>query len=156
VESTLQEIAGLALLPVDTVFEPIKATHQAEARILGGPGWLAALRNQCIQRYEIHMGRTTSPQPWLEISRRNGTPLALADGAVTAAGNVWGCYLHGLFANESLRRAWLTSLGWGGHPAHARASLPLQAVLDTVASHVEASLDMRRLEAIIWERSRQS
>jgi adenosylcobyric acid synthase len=96
------------------------------------------------------MGRTTSQQPWLEILQRNGTHLAMADGAVTATGQVWGCYLHGLFANESLRRAWLTSLGWHGDPEQASTSLHVQAVLDTVASHVEASLDMRRLEAIIW------
>jgi adenosylcobyric acid synthase len=150
VESTLPEVAGLALLPVETVFEPSKATYQAEARILSGPGWLAALRNQPVQGYEIHMGHTTSQQPWLEISRRNGTRLAMADGAVAATGNVWGCYLHGLFANESLRRAWLTSLGWHGDPEQASAWLHVQAVLDTVAAHVEASLDMGRLEAIIW------
>ena len=150
VESALPEVAGLALLSVDTVFEPVKATHQAEARVLGGPGWLAALQNQAIQGYEIHMGRTTSQQPWLEISRRNGMRLAVADGAVTATGKIWGCYLHGLFTNASLRRAWLTSLGWHGEPEQTSASLHMQAMLDTVASHVEASLDMGRLEAIIW------
>jgi adenosylcobyric acid synthase len=155
VESALPEVAGLALLPVETVFESSKATYQAEARILSGPGWLATLRHQPIQGYEIHMGRTTSQQPWLEISRRNGTRLGVADGAVTATGNVWGCYLHGLFANESLRRAWLTSLGWHGDPEQASAALHVQAVLDTVASHVEASLDMGRLETIIWGRSPQ-
>ena len=155
VESALPEVAGLALLPVETVFEPSKATYQAEARILSGPGWLAALRHQPIQGYEIHMGRTTSQQPWLEILQRNGTRLAVADGAVAATGNVWGCYLHGLFANESLRRAWLTSLGWHGDPEQASAWLHVQAVLDTVASHVEASLDMRRLETIIWGHSPQ-
>jgi adenosylcobyric acid synthase len=150
VESTLPEVVGLALLPVETVFESSKATYQAEARVLRGPGWLATLHDQTIQGYEIHMGRTTSQQPWLEISQRNGTRLAMADGAVAATGNVWGCYLHGLFANESLRRAWLTSLGWHGDPEQASAALHVQAVLDTVASHVEASLDMRRLETIIW------
>jgi len=155
VESALPEVAGLALLSVDTVFEPVKATHQAEARVLGGPGWLAALQNQPIQGYEIHMGCTTSQQPWLEISRRNGMRLAVADGAVAATGNVWGCYLHGLFANESLRRTWLTSLGWHGDPEQASASLHVQAVLDMVASHVEASLDMERLETIIWGHARQ-
>jgi adenosylcobyric acid synthase len=155
VESALPEVAGLALLSVDTVFEPVKATHQAEARVLGGPGWLAALQNQAVQGYEIHMGSTTSQQPWLEISRRNGMHLAVADGAVAATGNVWGCYLHGLFANVALRRAWLTSLGWRGDPEQASASLHVQTVLDTVASHVEASLDMGRLETIIWGHARQ-
>src|SRR5262249_27367989 len=94
VESTLAALAGVALLPIDTVFEPIKATHQAEARILGGPGWLAALQGQALHGYEIHMGQTTSQQPWLEISRRSDTPIALADGTVAAAGRIWGCYLH--------------------------------------------------------------
>jgi adenosylcobyric acid synthase len=150
VESALPEVAGLALLPVETVFETGKATHQAEARILGGPGWLATLQNQTVRGYEIHMGHTTSQQPWLEISRRGGTPLALADGAVTKAGKVWGCYLHGLFANETLRRAWLASLGWHEAPDSASASRPLQVMLDTLASHVAASLDMRRVETIIW------
>ena len=150
VESALPEVAGLALLPVETVFEPIKATHQAEARVLGGPGWLAVLQNQAIQGYEIHMGRTTGQQPWLEITRRSGAPMALADGAVAATGKVWGCYLHGLFANEALRHAWLASLGWHGAPDHASPSLHVQAVLDNLASHVEASLDMRRVERIIW------
>jgi adenosylcobyric acid synthase len=150
VESALPEVAGLALLPVETVFEPSKATYQAEARVLSGPGWLAGLHDQTIQGYEIHMGRITSQHPWLEILQRNGVRLAVADGAVSATGNVWGCYLHGLFANESLRRAWLTSLGWHGDPGQASAWLHVQAVLDTVASHVEASLDIRRLETIIW------
>jgi len=86
VESVLPEVAGLALLSVDTVFEPVKATHQAEARVLGGPGWLAALQNQAIQGYEIHMGRTTSQQPWLEISRRNGMRLADLPGMARGAG----------------------------------------------------------------------
>jgi adenosylcobyric acid synthase len=142
----------LALLPVETVFETSKDTHQAEARILGGPGWLGTLQNHTVRGYEIHMGHTTSQQPWLEISRRSGTPLALADGAVTKAGKVWGCYLHGLFANETLRRTWLASLGWHEAPDHTGASRPLQAVLDTLALHVAANLDMRRIETIIWGR----
>src|SRR5262249_61663953 len=113
-----------------------------------GPGWLAALRNQPVQGYEIHMGRTTSQQPWLEISRRNGMRLAMADGAVAATGNVWGGYLHGLFANESLRRAWLTSLGWHRVPEQASASPPLETGLDTDASHVASRLAWAAFGAI--------
>lgn len=150
VESALPEVAGLALLPVDTVFAPSKATHQAEARVLGGPGWLAALQGQTIRGYEIHMGETTSAQPWLEISRRSETPMALADGAVEATGQIWGCYLHGLFANEALRRAWLASLGWQGAASAAGASPDIQTMLDNLAVHVETYMDMQRLQTIIW------
>lgn len=150
VESALPEVAGLALLPVDTVFAPIKATHQAEARVLGGPGWLAALQGQAIRGYEIHMGETTSAQPWLEISRRSATPMALADGAVESTGQIWGCYLHGLFANEALRRAWLASLGWQGAARRAGAAPDIQTMLDNLAAHVETHMDMQRLQTIIW------
>ena len=150
VESPQPHISGLGLLPVDTVFEPVKATHQAEARILDGPDWLATLRGQTIQGYEIHMGRTTSPQPWLAITRQSIPPASLMDGATDATGRVWGCYLHGLFANATLRRAWLTSLGWraAGQPVSGVAAL--QVALDTLAAQVGASLDMQRLQGIVW------
>jgi adenosylcobyric acid synthase len=135
---------------VQTLFGREKATYQAEARLLGGPGWLAALAEQTIQGYEIHMGHTTGCQPWLEITRRSGVPVALGDGAMDAQGKVWGCYLHGLFANASLRRAWLSSLGWQG-PADPHVPVAgLQGALDRLADQVEASLNMQQLEAIVW------
>jgi adenosylcobyric acid synthase len=96
------------------------------------------------------MGQTTSSQPWLEISRRSETPMALADGAVGAAGQIWGCYLHGLFANEALRRSWLASLGWRGAASAAGASPDFRTMLDNLAAHVEAHMDMQRLQTIIW------
>ena len=34
-----------------------------------------------------------------------------ADGAVVADGRVMGCYLHGLFAGDAFRRAFLARLG---------------------------------------------
>jgi adenosylcobyric acid synthase len=73
--------------------------------------------------------------------------MALADGAVEATGKVWGCYLHGLFANETLRRTWLASLGWRGAAGPAGASM--QTMLDNLAAHVEAHMDMQRLQTII-------
>jgi adenosylcobyric acid synthase len=148
IESPLPTITGLGFLPVTTVFETTKATYQAEACITGGPGWLAALQGQRIYGYEIHMGRTPSPQPWLTITQRNGTPTALAEGLVVADGHIWGCYLHGLFDNGTLRRAWLRSLGWQprGTPD---TLLPLQTMLDRLAVHVETHLDMTRLEMLL-------
>lgn len=152
VESTQPDISGMDLLPVVTVFEPTKATYQAKARILDGPGWLTSLRGQHVQGYEIHMGHTTSPQPWLEIARRSEPRLSPLDGAVDPTGRIWGCYLHGLFANKGLRRTWLASLGWPGPTAPTTSSEGLQATLDVLASHVETHLDMPQLEAIIWDR----
>jgi adenosylcobyric acid synthase len=151
VESSQPDIAGLGLLPVHTVFAQSKATHQVQARLLGGPGWLTALHGQSLDGYEIHMGHTKSEQPWLALSRRDDTSISLPDGAVDTTGRVWGCYLHGLFANSVFRRAWLASLGWCIPTQAAPAAFELQTGLDTLAVQVEAHLDMPRLEAIIWD-----
>ncbi len=101
---------GLGLLPLQTVFDSAKATYQAQARVLGGPGWLQALEGEGLEGYEIHMGRSETRAAWLEITARNGQEVHVLDGSVSPDGRVWGCYLHGLFANPTLRRAWLASL----------------------------------------------
>ena len=156
VESPEREAAGLGLLPVETTFETSKATHQAQARVLDGPGWIAALAGQEVSGYEIHMGRTCGGRSWLEVVRGNAG--SVFDGAASDDGRVWGCYLHGLFANEGLRRAWLASLaasrrvypGGSDRGDEPRRS-PLHETLDRLADAVETALDMRRLEAILRE-----
>jgi adenosylcobyric acid synthase len=157
IESHSEEAPGLGLLPLETIFEKGKATFQVRARVLGGPGWLGMAACQEVEGYEIHMGRTNGGRPWLEVNRRNGAAAVLTDGAVSDDGRVWGCYLHGLFANSALRRHWLASLSasskekeWpkvGGRTG----TVLLHAALDRLADAVEASLDMRRLAAILEE-----
>ncbi|GIX45871.1 MAG: cobyric acid synthase [Candidatus Tectimicrobiota bacterium] len=147
VESPRPSVVGLGLLPVCTQFAGDKATYQVRAQVCGGPGWLAALRGQEVSGYEIHMGRTASPRPWLKVHRA-GAAAPIADGATDATGRIWGCYLHGLFANPGLRRAWLASLGWKGRAA--AAEVDVTARLDALADWVAAGLDLRRLEALVW------
>jgi adenosylcobyric acid synthase len=149
VESSSSSVEGLGLLPVETVFAPDKVTHRARARVRGGPGWLAALKGESVTGYEIHMGRTTGGSAWLDIEERSGQTVHSPDGAVAVQGRVWGCYLHGLFENESLRRAWLRSLGWqnDGQPA----TYDRHQVLDELADHVEAALDMKRIGSLVGQ-----
>jgi adenosylcobyric acid synthase len=147
-ESSAAETEGLNLLPVETTFAPDKATFRARARVLGGPGWLSAAAGLAADGYEIHMGRSVADRPWLEITHRNGEPGGLPDGAASDDGRVWGCYLHGLFANAGLRRAWLDSLR-GRAPATPGREASLDESLDRLADAVEAALDVPRLEAII-------
>jgi adenosylcobyric acid synthase len=94
------------------------------------------------------MGRTQGGRAWLEISERNGTPVSVQDGAVSGNGRVWGCYLHGLFENQALRRAWLTSLGWREEGRPAWTTVEHEAAFERLADAVETALDMQRLEAI--------
>lgn len=152
IESSKESMEGLGLLPTETFFVPEKATYQVHAQVMGGSAWLANLSEHDLQGYEIHMGRTNSVSTWLKIDTRNGVPCEFSDGSITPDGRVWGCYLHGLFGNTALRHAWLTSLGWSpkGQSLAPRAMDQLEASLDYLANEVEAAVDMKEVERIIW------
>ena len=64
-----------------------------------------------------------------------------ADGAVSADGRIAGCYVHGLFASDSFRTAFLQRIRPG-----ARAALNYEAgvdgALDALADHLESHLDI--------------
>lgn len=154
IESPCGEATGLELLPLETVFEGTKATYRVRARVVGGPGWLGTVAGQEVEGYEIHLGRSSGGRPWLEV-HRSGADAVLSDGAVSEDGRVWGCYLHGLFANPVLRRHWLASLPDSSNeekwPASGEqsAAASLQASLDRLADAVEASLDLAQVEMIL-------
>jgi adenosylcobyric acid synthase len=149
VESKLDSAPGLGLLPIETVFAGDKATHQASAQVRNGPGWFAKLEGQTVTGYEIHLGRTNSQNPWLVITERNGQSVQVPDGAVSGDGKIWGCYVHGLFENENLRRAWLKDLGWNADKVADKD--PFVASLTRLADTLESTLDIDMLEKIIWE-----
>lgn len=157
VESPCGAALGLALLPLETDFDRTKATFQVRARVLDGPGWLETVAGEVMEGYEIHLGRTQGGRHWLEVHRPGTAADILTDGAVNDDGLIWGCYLHGLFANPILRRRWLASLSnapiqesWAATDGPTAATL-LQASLDRLADVVEASLDMFRLRAILGD-----
>jgi adenosylcobyric acid synthase len=148
VESKVEHISGLGLLPVRTEFSKEKATFQAQARINCQRGWMARLVESTLSGYEIHMGDTPSQTAWLEISSRNGNQVKVADGSVSLDGKIWGCYLHGIFVNDEFRHAWLESLGWERRASSQ--SETFKQSLDMLADVVEGALDMKQLEKIIW------
>jgi adenosylcobyric acid synthase len=133
VEGPTGTVAGLGLLEVDTVLgddkttEPVSGRHQESGASLSG--------------YEIHLGRTEGPdcgRPFLEIGGR-------PDGAVSADGLVAGTYVHGLFASDAFRRAYLEKLG-GRATANYEAGV--EAALDGLAAHLAAHLDLEAILAI--------
>jgi adenosylcobyric acid synthase len=127
-------VDGLGLLDVTTVMTPEKrlALTTATDIATGLP----------VQGYEIHLGRTTGPacaRPWLMIGDR-------PEGAQSDDGRIRGTYLHGLFAADAFRAAWLAALGHSGPvAAHAAA---VDATLDALARHIEAHLDLDALLAL--------
>ncbi|MEM7333972.1 MAG: cobyric acid synthase [Chloroflexota bacterium] len=142
VEAEAPHLEGLGILPYETTFVGNKATHQASARISGAKGWMAPLNGSEITGYEIHMGRTDCPYPWLTIETRGETAVSVLDGAMSDNQQIWGCYLHGLFANDDFRRAWLRHLGWRGEDT---AVDTLDAALNRLADIVESSLELNGL-----------
>jgi adenosylcobyric acid synthase len=126
--------AGLGHLDVATVMsgqkrlERITAVHAATGLPVAG--------------YEIHIGRTTGPDMARPFARVAGVP----EGAISADGRVIGSYLHGLFAADEFRAAFLGTLGIaaGGR----RHAADVEAALDALADHLEAHLDVADLLAL--------
>ena len=125
---------GIGLLDVETILEPRKMLSQVRG---------AAMTNgQAVHGYEMHMGRTSGPdceRPVLDLGDR-------CDGARSADGRVAGCYLHGLFASDDFRHAFLRDM----HPARANGlsyEASVERALDGLADHLEAHLDLDRIRA---------
>jgi adenosylcobyric acid synthase len=147
IESAKAHAPGLGLLPLVTTFEGEKATHRGRARVAQAVGFLTEAGKEILHGYEIHAGRTNGAPHAFEITRED-TGETVGDGAVSDDGRIFGTCLHGLFANDGLRRAWLRSLGWqDGEPVDAL--LQQEAAFDRLADIVETSLDMEVLDAII-------
>jgi len=131
IEGPAGRVAGLGLLEVETVLTGEKRLAEACGR--SGDG--VAFRG-----YEMHMGRTTGPatgHPLLHLSDGR------TDGACSPDGLVLGTYMHGLFADDGQRGAWLRR--WGAMPSGHRHDEAVEQVLDQLAQHLEAHLDVDRL-----------
>jgi adenosylcobyric acid synthase len=138
IEGPPGRVAGLGLLDVTTVMTPDKATRPVSGRHASGAD---------VQGYEIHLGVTEGPdraRPVLTIEDR-------PDGAMSASGQVQGTYVHGLFASDAFRRAWLTELGSASQVSY---EAKLEAALDALADHLERHLDLDRILAIARSRMR--
>ncbi len=149
VESRVAEIGGLGLLDVETTFAGEKRTARAVGETSGAA---LAAAGTALHGYEIHQGRTAvaagvRPLAWLRTAMGEGGP-AHPDGAVSTDGHVCGTYLHGLFDEAAFRAAFLNRLRTAaGLPARAAAAGGSD--IERLADHVEAHLDMARLDAIV-------
>ncbi|MCH9049711.1 MAG: cobyric acid synthase [Proteobacteria bacterium] len=140
VEGAPGEAEGLGLLDVTTRIEASKTLKEATG--------IEVTTGASVRGYEIHSGQTSGPdcaRPMLDLEGR-------AEGARSADGKVMGCYLHGLFAADAFRRAFLKTLG--AKAAKADFEARIETTLDELADHLEAHIDTARLLEIARERSR--
>jgi len=124
-------VQGLGLLDVETVLsnekrlEPVDGVTSDGVRFAG---------------YEMHIGTTKGrdcTRPFARIS--DGSP----EGAVSTTCQVMGTYIHGLFADDRQRSAWLSRLGAG--PARVAYDALIEEILDRLAAHIDTHVDVDRL-----------
>ena len=124
-------IAGLGLLDVETVLSGEKRLEPVRGSTADGASFAG---------YEMHMGVTEGldrQRPFARLA--DGS----AEGAVSADGRVIGTYIHGLFADDAQRAAWLARFAAGATDIAYEAVV--ERTLDRLAAHLEAHLDLDRL-----------
>ncbi|WP_415393019.1 cobyric acid synthase [Paracoccus sp. SJTW-4] len=134
VEGPAGETPGLGLLDLATEMTAdkrlalVEGTHEATG--------------QPIRGYEIHLGRSTGPDCARPFALIGGQP----EGATSANGRIMGSYLHGAFASNDFRRAFLSRLG--AAPSSLDYEAGVEQALDALADHLEAHLDVDGLLAL--------
>ena len=130
IEGPAAIVDGLGMLDVVTTLSAEKRLEPACGTTSDG----APLRG-----YGMHMGVTEGPDCARPFARLGG---GSSDGAVSADGLVIGTYVHGLFADDRQRAAWLAR--FKGTTSVAYDAL-VERTLDALAAHLAAHLDLDRL-----------
>ena len=128
--------AGLGLLAVTTTL--------ARAKRLANVTAIDLQSGASLRGYEMHMGETTGPDRARPMFRLAGRDAGHDGGACSESGRVQGCYLHGLFADDGYRAAFLGRLKSrrSGGIAYDRG---VDEALDGIAAALEDCLDLDRL-----------
>jgi len=139
IEGAPGETEGLGLLDIETEMSGDKRLVEIDAfdRVTGAR----------VAGYEMHMGRTTGAglaRPWLELDHGDG--VFSPEGAVSPDGRVAGAYVHGLFAGDAFRSAWLRRIG--AQTSQLDFEARVEATLEALADHCEANLDLDALLAL--------
>ncbi|MEO0411325.1 MAG: cobyric acid synthase [Pseudomonadota bacterium] len=125
---------GLGLLDVTTHMDGEKTVVPVTGH--------CALTGEGVRGYEIHMGQTRGPdtdRPMLHLMDR-------PCGARSADGRVEGSYVHGLFAADGYRQAWLKRAG-AASDASVNYDAAVDKALDALADGLEDALDIDALFA---------
>ena len=123
---------GLGLLDVETVLKGTKLLRAVSGHTTGD--------DTPFNGYEMHVGETSGPDCTRPMLRFDDGRVG---GAVSRDGRVRAAYVHGFFANDRQRAAWLRRLGSG--PSDLRYEAEIDAVLDRLAAHLAHHLDLAQL-----------
>lgn len=122
IETSLESINGIGLLPVRTLIEKKKVTSQVTAKIHQLNRFFK--NTEELTGYEIHMGKTElrSKQYMFEIIQRGEKQTSAPEGFISEDGRVWGTYIHGIFDNDGFRQDFIKRV----RPTNGIISVPLE------------------------------
>jgi adenosylcobyric acid synthase len=120
-------VEALGLLDIATVMSADKSTRSARG--------VHCASGEPVQGYEIHLGHSQGADCGRPVVVIDGRP----DGASSTDGRVQGTYLHGLFASDGFRKAWLAGFGIASAIAYEDR---IEQALDALADHLERHLDI--------------
>ncbi len=118
---------GLGLLPLVTVFDQDKTVQHTQAQFDDVAGPWAALSGTRVQGYEIHHGQTAQHPAMAAAGNLARAVLPGGLGWQNGAGNVLGCYLHGLFEDTAVLQA-----------LFGATAPTLDSVFDGLADYIDA------------------
>ncbi|MBN9453452.1 MAG: cobyric acid synthase [Bosea sp.] len=127
------EAPGLGLLDVETTLDADKTVREVDFIDTG-----SSARGRA---YEIHLGRTegtdTTRAPFRVVGR--------TEGAASPDGRVAGSYLHGIFASDAVRGAWLKAIDGERRVSHLLYEDAVDETLDALAAHLGEHFDTETL-----------
>jgi adenosylcobyric acid synthase len=133
IEGPAAKAEGLGLLDVETVLTPEKTLSAATGT--------DTATGEAVAGYEMHVGVTSGPgtaRPMLDLAGR-------PDGAMSPDGRAMGCYVHGLFARDGFRAAFLRALRPGRRDSGVAYEAGVEAALDSLSDHLARAIDLDRL-----------
>ena len=128
---------GLGLLPLVTVFDPLKTVTRTQATFSEVSGPWQVLSGVVATGYEIHHGQTAQ-HPAMALAGYVAREVMPDLGWQNAAGNVLGCYLHGLFEDAAVLQA-----------LFGTQAPTLDRVFDGLAQFLETHIEPGVLDALI-------
>ena len=145
-------VAGLGLLPIQTIMEADKVTRNAKGVMAVTALFGQPVTNSKLSGYEIHIGQTIyqgGARHFAALSSDSGSFSVGNDGCVSADSRIFGTYLHGLFDDDSFRHQFLRAAR-----AFHKLATPYEFLLwrqlreeslNRLAHEVENALDMQTI-----------
>ena len=136
IEGKEKQIQALGMLNVSTTLTAEKSVKETQAtHVITGTNVIG---------YEIHLGLTKgkdNEQPFAMVKDKK-------EGAVDPSQLVSGTYLHGLFADDTFRKAFLAELGRKSSSSFSYHH-KIDEVLDKFAHQLEKEIDILQIQKIM-------